>query len=971
MITPGKILPQAHDFLKIVKLVALDVRNGDVTAVFHGIRRLCPDWIVTPHMVRQAIAKLQRVEASPARKNASDPANCQVYPSDIVEFRVSAKGGKSRAPGFPCRRRGQVMRVAGVDDGIDYDDDEPEPPLGYCSVAWLGKNPTTSSLEECTSLKVLDRGLVLGDRVAKSSDAKSLGTVTKVSCTLVVLAVKGESNDQETPISQEVDAREMLPVGKFCRDDWVCSKCERAPRWIGRVNDAVYEIQVEMLSDKQPLKPGRLPKRTGGVVTFSVGTDGLPDLRPASVDQDLCPYYPGQRVQGPPKLWQEAEWLKSETKKPCSKSWRMGIVSNVECKMLSVRWIATAYTDPALRSQPPDEWVGVDSVWALTCCNNQEPWRLGQHLEAPKLWNADCLCLVGSRTKATVQWSDGTIEEDIPSVCLCPRPHASAHDFLPGTFVVKSEEYSQGHNFAPEVNAVTLNPTRSAPPAAQDDATNEDYANDTNQNNDYMYGEGGSPTGSYEGQPRYVVTENIISAETAPAGEPSSSSPWGRLGVIRSVDLKARTARVNWSDTWRYGSRPTEPPLRIAGTEEVSVFELQEPEIDIRLGDTAIAFDATDSRRWVGRVDAIREDGLVKILCGDGTSCWNPAWRLHIPDDHGSVEDDDDMDASVEGDEEDILEGSPDVDVAASEAEEELEEDDEPVPTPERSPLAFNAIPALDCLDEAVDSDDHAFAAQEAGGSRQLLAALRRDMKVLQKTLVDEEWSASASSTAPSGSMAPIIVRTYASRSDLFRAMVVGPPGTPYARVPFFFDFMLPPEYPNKPPKARFHSQYVGDERLNPNLYIDGKVCLSLLGTWSGPSWTPQVSTLLQVLLSLQGLVLTEEPYYNEPGHENDQGTEQGKEASALYNENARLLSLRAAINVAKRPPKGFEQVVASFFAVQGSQLLRETEQVASEEKASETSAGFRKVLSRSLLPQLRSLWGGRRGGGESSLLSL
>jgi hypothetical protein len=31
------------------------------------------------------------------------------------------------------------------------------------------------------------------------------------------------------------------------------------------------------------------------------------------------------------------------------------------------------------------------------------------------------------------------------------------------------------------------------------------------------------------------------------------------------------------------------------------------------------------------------------------------------------------------------------------------------------------------------------------------------------------------------------------------------------------------------------------------NLYNCGKVCLSLLGTWSGPGWDPAHSTLLQV----------------------------------------------------------------------------------------------------------------------------
>lgn len=44
------------------------------------------------------------------------------------------------------------------------------------------------------------------------------------------------------------------------------------------------------------------------------------------------------------------------------------------------------------------------------------------------------------------------------------------------------------------------------------------------------------------------------------------------------------------------------------------------------------------------------------------------------------------------------------------------------------------------------------------------------------------------------------------------------------------------------------------------------KVCLSLLGTWQGPGWIAGQSTLLQVLISIQSLILCEEPYLNEPG---------------------------------------------------------------------------------------------------------
>lgn len=261
---------------------------------------------------------------------------------------------------------------------------------------------------------------------------------------------------------------------------------------------------------------------------------------------------------------------------------------------------------------------------------------------------------------------------------------------------------------------------------------------------------------------------------------------------------------------------------------------------------------------------------------------------------------------------------------------------------------------AFDAFEEDVEPTDHHFVSQLCLGTKALMTAVRREMVVLRQGLLG----------GAEGVPAPIIVRTFSARSDLFRAMVVGTPGTPYANVPFFFDLALPPEYPRQPPLCYFHAQYVGAERLNPNLYVDGKVCLSLLGTWSGPSWEPQRSTLLQVLVSLQGLVLVEEPYYNEPGHESDAGTEQGRQASALYNENARLLALRAALNIALSPPNGFREIVDHFFLRAGPCLLRETQEALSESQVSKSSEGFRKVLARSLLPRLQERWG--QAGGEA-----
>src|SRR3989338_6700761 len=104
-----------------------------------------------------------------------------------------------------------------------------------------------------------------------------------------------------------------------------------------------------------------------------------------------------------------------------------------------------------------------------------------------------------------------------------------------------------------------------------------------------------------------------------------------------------------------------------------------------------------------------------------------------------------------------------------------------------------------------------------------------------------------------------IKVVSWSSRCDLLRAMIVGPPDSLYEDFLFFFDIHLPPSYPQYPPLFFFISRV--PERMHPHLYAEGKVCLSLLGTWTAQSacerWIPFSSSVNQVLLSLQGLLLS------------------------------------------------------------------------------------------------------------------
>ena len=74
---------------------------------------------------------------------------------------------------------------------------------------------------------------------------------------------------------------------------------------------------------------------------------------------------------------------------------------------------------------------------------------------------------------------------------------------------------------------------------------------------------------------------------------------------------------------------------------------------------------------------------------------------------------------------------------------------------------------------------------------------------------------------------------------DMFKgyAMIVGPSDTIYAYGYFFFEFTYPFDYPQRPPNVKFLTND-GKTRFHPNLYRNGKVCLSILNTWKGESWT-------------------------------------------------------------------------------------------------------------------------------------
>ena len=107
----------------------------------------------------------------------------------------------------------------------------------------------------------------------------------------------------------------------------------------------------------------------------------------------------------------------------------------------------------------------------------------------------------------------------------------------------------------------------------------------------------------------------------------------------------------------------------------------------------------------------------------------------------------------------------------------------------------------------------------------------------------------------------------YFMKEDITKATAIlfGPKDTPYEYCPLEFVFSLPNDYPFSPPSVLYRTND-GQTRFHPNFYADGKVCLSILGTYSGPKWASTMS-ISTVLLSIYSII-TSNPLVHEPCYE-------------------------------------------------------------------------------------------------------
>lgn len=224
-----------------------------------------------------------------------------------------------------------------------------------------------------------------------------------------------------------------------------------------------------------------------------------------------------------------------------------------------------------------------------------------------------------------------------------------------------------------------------------------------------------------------------------------------------------------------------------------------------------------------------------------------------------------------------------------------------PSPLPDAShPPVSDVPPNFDILDGTAPSSHH-FSSSTARPEGPQLRRILKEHKILRSSLPDG-----------------VFVRTWEASLDLLRVLILGPLDTPYEYAPFVIDFSLE-KFPQQAPQAFFHSWTDGTGPVNPNLYENGKICLSLLGTWPGDdkqeTWTASKSTILQVLVSILGLVLVREPYYSESSPHPDehdsnsaanvaqQQTKQATKFSPARSSRRSLPSSTLSVRTSKRAP--------------------------------------------------------------------
>ncbi|CAL4892047.1 unnamed protein product [Urochloa decumbens] len=846
-----------------------------------------------------------------------DATGQTISPYDLVMFQTTAGDGARR------HDRGLAVRAP--------------PTAGGERLISMLLADGTEAAKAARDVTVADRSFLFpGTTVAPASDpGGQIGVITGVATALDLAKLDVEGGEPRV-VATGVSTAEVRPVNELSLGDYVVSGT-----WLGRVVEVSVDVDV-LFDDGSAC---RVTNGAGDKLRVVRGmVRGSHDKKNA--------FYPGDRVAGDASVFNASRWLRGHWKPSRTE----GTVATVETGGVLVYWVvslnaAVSAPPPAYQPNPRSLTFfcagGSDLMWFWSVSrlcffrhdrdpnnNNKKEKKKKKRRNGMKQRRRRAefgvkkwpMVVANTRTTVDVLWQDGKRQRGVPSASIVRTLVRSEQDFFPGQRVV-------GKTLSPPVDA----------------------GDDSNIATDARVG---------------VVKSHSYKDQTVCVSWNTSSATTPEEEVVDTVMSTYDLARSS-DHKFFYGDMVVR--LHPAVKEETAAL-VQKSNRATNDNDLS----------WVGHIVDLCDAQYIDVKWGDGTTSkvllhevafvkQRSLYEIH--QEMGDwVHDEDDHDASDDKpNEEDTIDGGSDAQDAligggtaiigkvgniikavirtlsgmllapgkmymlsrSSTASASIAEpavmtenvqacsptisDDGDCPAEEAA--AAQALASHDTGDnvfnfkhfDVVQSPhDHHYLdnkEQECGGERKWLKRVQEEWKILDTSLPDT-----------------IYVRAYENRMDLLRAVMVGASGTPYHDGLFFFDLQLPPSYPTTPPLVNYHSFGL---RVNPNLYPSGTVCLSLLNTFGGKDtelWSPESSSLLQVVISIQGLVLVAQPYYNQAGYIAQIGTPEGRRNEMPYCENTYLVNLHTMLHLIRRPPAGFEEFVRNHFCRRGRHVLKACE---------------------------------------------
>ena len=185
---------------------------------------------------------------------------------------------------------GIVEYVGGQSDDDDDEEREPLPP-GKAAVTWypLNKQPKT---EDVQNLRVIDRGFLHHDIVARKSDPfGENGYISKVKLICDVRCL------HTGKVYKGIDSSKLRPVQPLRINTYVTHN-----NWVGKIENTADHLLLKFPNDS--------------VCMLLNVEDNLLQPVDSVYSSDDTPYYPGLRVKTTPQILRKAFWIKG---KACNK----------------------------------------------------------------------------------------------------------------------------------------------------------------------------------------------------------------------------------------------------------------------------------------------------------------------------------------------------------------------------------------------------------------------------------------------------------------------------------------------------------------------------------------------------------------------------------------------------------------------------------------------------------------------------